>query len=56
MSTNTAQVCLKTALKVAFKMMFFILYKYEIEIYMLYLQGEKVCVCGLAEVLVRNSQ
>jgi hypothetical protein len=34
-----------------FNMFFYIFHKFELEHYMLNLFGEKVCTCGLAEVL-----
>ncbi len=52
---NTAQHCLKTVLKVAFIKQFFILY-FKLQYCFLYLQGENVCICGLAEVKIRKSQ
>jgi hypothetical protein len=52
---NTAQHRLKTVLKVAFTKQFFILY-FELQYCFLYLQGENVCICGLAELEVRKSQ
>ncbi len=54
---NTAKLCLKTV-KEFFKLFCIIYdydsyeYKFKLEhFYMVYLKGEKVCICGLAEVL-----
>jgi hypothetical protein len=48
----SALLCLKTVLAVVFFTEFFLMCKFELEKYMLYsiLLGEKVCICGLAEV------
>ncbi len=45
---RTAQLCLKTVPKIHLLKLFFILYKFELKHYMLYLYGEKVCICRLA--------
>jgi hypothetical protein len=32
------------------------MYKFELNHYMLYLQGEKVCICGLSEVFSKSQK
>ncbi len=47
---NTAQLCLKIVLKVVFLHDFFY-FTFYLELYMLYLEGERLFISGLAEAL-----
>ncbi len=49
---NRAKLCLKTVIIVVFLKEFFILYKFVLEHYMLYLDEERVCISSRADFLV----